>query len=133
MTEGEQEVRNVGEIATEANAALSVMLAGIQRIAEAISDAADISRKQSSTMADLSGVIQNVQAVSIEAAVQAQDASRVAIQQTASLQGLTDTSQQLAALADRLQQSISRFTVARAQELPTSSQLASTLVAQSVG
>jgi hypothetical protein len=67
-------------------------------------------------MADLSGVIQNVQAVSVEAAVRAQDASRVAIQQTVSLQGLNETSQQLAALADRLRQSISRFAVSRTQE-----------------
>ena len=116
MTEGEQEVRNVGEIATEANAALSAMLTGIERISEVIGEAADVSRKQSAAMADLSGVIQNVQAVSVEAAVRAQDASRVATQQTVSLQGLTETSQQLAALADRLRQSISRFAVSRTQE-----------------
>ena len=116
MTEGEQEVRNVGEIATEANAALSAMLAGIERISEVIGEAADVSRKQSAAMADLSGVIQNVQAVSVEAALRAQDASRVANEQTASLQSLTETSQQLAALADRLRQSISRFAVSRTRE-----------------
>jgi methyl-accepting chemotaxis protein len=118
MTEGEQEVRNVGEIATEANAALSAMLTGIERISEVIGEAADVSRKQSSAMGDLSGVIQNVQAVSVEAAVRAQDASRVATQQRVSLQGLTETSQQLAALADRLRQSISRFAVSRTREFP---------------
>jgi methyl-accepting chemotaxis protein len=118
MTEGEQEVRNVGEIATEANAALSAMLTGIERISEVIGEAAEVSRKQSSAMADLSGVIQNVQAVSVEAAVRAQDASSVATQQRVSLQGLTETSQQLAALADRLRQSISRFAVSRTREFP---------------
>jgi methyl-accepting chemotaxis protein len=116
MTEGEQEVRNVGEIATEANAALSAMLTGIERISEVIGEAADVSRKQSSAMADLSGVIQNVQAVSVEAAVRAQDASRVASEQTVSLHGLTETSRQLAALADRLRQSISRFAVSQTRE-----------------
>jgi methyl-accepting chemotaxis protein len=116
MTEGEQEVRNVGEIATEANAALSAMLTGIERISEVIGEAAEVSRKQSSAMADLSGVIQNVQAVSVEAAVRAQDASRVATEQTVSLQSLTETSRQLAALADRLRQSISRFAVSRTRE-----------------
>ena len=132
MTEGEQEVRNVGEIATEANAALSAMLTGIQRISEVVGEAADVSRKQSSAMADLSGVIQNVQAVSIEAAVRAQDASRVATQQTVSLQGLNETSQQLAALADRLRQSISRFAVSRTPEhmIP---EPAATLVGHSEG
>jgi methyl-accepting chemotaxis protein len=132
MTEGEQEVRNVGEIATEANAALSAMLTGIQRISEVIGEAADVSRKQSSAMADLSGVIQNVQAVSVEAAVRAQDASRVAIQQTVSLKGLNETSQQLAALADRLRQSISRFAVSRTQEYVIPEPVAS-LVARSEG
>jgi methyl-accepting chemotaxis protein len=116
MTEGEQEVRNVGDIATEANAALSAMLTGIERIADVIGEAAEVSRKQSSAMAELSGVIQNVQAVSVEAAVRAQDANRVATQQTASLHDLTDTSRQLAALADRLRQSISRFAVSRTRE-----------------
>ena len=116
MTEGEQEVRNVGDIATEANAALSAMLTGIERIADVIGEAADVSRKQSSAMAELSGVIQNVQTVSVEAAVRAQDASRVATQQTVSLRGLTETSQELAALADRLRQSISRFAVSRTRE-----------------
>ena len=116
MTEGEQEVRNVGEIATEANAALSTMLAGIERISEVIGEAANVSRRQSAAMADLSGVIQNVQAVSVEATSRAQDASRVATEQTASLHSLTETSQQLAALADRLRQSISRFAVSRTRE-----------------
>ena len=36
------------------------MLAGIERISEVIGEAADVSRKQSAAMADLSGVIQNV-------------------------------------------------------------------------
>ena len=116
MTEGEQEVRNVGDIATEANTALSAMLTGIERIAEVIGEAAEVSRKQSSAMAELSGVIHNVQTVSVEAAVRAQDANRVATQQTASLHELTDTSRQLAALADRLRQSISRFAVSRTRE-----------------
>ena len=116
MTEGEQEVRNVGDIATEANTALSAMLTGIERIADVIGEAAEVSRKQSSAMAELSGVIQNVQTVSVEAAVRAQDASRVATQQTVSLRGLTETSQKLAALADRLRHSISRFAVSRTRE-----------------
>lgn len=122
MTEGEQEVRNVGDIATQANAALSTMLTGIERIADVIGEAADVSRKQSSAMAELSGVIQNVQAVSVEAAMRALDASRVATQQTVSLQGLTETSQQLAALADRLRQSISRFAVSRTREFAVPSE-----------
>jgi methyl-accepting chemotaxis protein len=92
------------------------MLTAIERIADVIGEAANVSRKQSSTMAELSSVIHSVQTVSVEAAMRAQDASRVAAQQTVSLQALTQTSQQLAALADRLRQSISRFAVAQTRE-----------------
>lgn len=132
MTEGEQEVRNVGDIATEANAALSVMLTGIERIADVIGEAAEVSRKQSSSMAELSEVIQSVQTVSVEATVRAQEANRVATQQTASLHELTDTSRQLAALADRLRQSISRFAVSRTQEFGVP-ELAASQAEQSAG
>ena len=130
MTEGEQEVRNVGDIATEANTALSTMLTGIERIADVIGEAAEVSRRQSSAMADLSGVIQNVQMVSVEAAVRAQDANRVATQQTASLHELTDTSRQLAALADRLRQSISRFAVSRTREFAVPAPVPATSLAE---
>ena len=111
MTEGEQEVRGVGEIAATADQALGAMLAGITRTAEVITEAAAVSRAQSATMGSLSTVIQNVQSVSDEAAARAEGASDVATHQTASLEALTQTSQQLADLADRLRQSISRFAV----------------------
>ena len=111
MTEGEQEVRDVGEIAATADDALGAMLAGIARTAEVITEAAAVSRAQTAAMASLSTVIQNVQAVSDDAAARAAGASDVATHQTASLEALTQTSQQLADLADRLRQSISRFAV----------------------
>ena len=111
MREGARDVSDVGGIAAEANDALGAMLSGIGRIAEVIGEAAQVSRAQSATMAGLAAAIENVQSVSVEAATRAETAARVATQQTASLEGLTFTSQQLAELADRLRQSISRFAV----------------------
>ena len=112
MSAGAQEVRDVGQIAAEANRALGAMLAGIQRISEVITEAASVSRTQSTSMQALSVAIGAVEQVSVEAAGRAESAAEAAARQTASLEGLTDTSQRLADLADRLRESISRFSVA---------------------
>jgi methyl-accepting chemotaxis protein len=111
MAEGEKEVRGVGEIAMEANTALSAMLTGIGRIAELVADVTTVSREQSMTMRQLAEVIDGVQGVSEEAAVQARDASEAAMRQTRALEGLAETSRGLALLAERLRRSTSRFTV----------------------
>ena len=111
MAEGEKEVRGVGEIAMEANTALSAMLTGVGRIAELVADVTTVSREQSATMRQLAEVIDGVQGVSEEAAAQARDASDVATRQTRALEGLAETSRSLALLADRLRRSTSRFTV----------------------
>jgi methyl-accepting chemotaxis protein len=111
MAEGEKEVRGVGEIAIEANTALSAMLTGIGRIAELVADVTTVSREQSTTMRQLAAVIDGVQGVSEEAAVQARDASEAAMRQTRALEGLAETSRGLALLAERLRRSTSRFTV----------------------
>ena len=88
MAEGEKEVRGVGEIAMEANTALSAMLTGVGRIAELVADVTTVSREQSATMRQLAEVIDGVQGVSEEAAAQARDASDVATRQTRALEGL---------------------------------------------
>jgi methyl-accepting chemotaxis protein len=112
MTDGEQEVRGVGDIADEANSALSTLLAGIGQIAELIADVAAVSREQSTTMRQLAEVIEGVQGVSLEAATHANDAAGVATTQMRSLEGLTDTSRTMAKLAERLRHSAGRFTIA---------------------
>ena len=111
MTEGESEVRGVGEIANEANTALSALLSGIGRIAELIADVTTVSREQSTTMRQLAEVIDGVQGVSDEAAAQARDASDAAMRQTRALEGLAETSRGLALLAERLRRSTGRFTL----------------------
>ena len=111
MAEGEKEVRGVGEIAMEANTALSAMLTGIGRIAELVADVTTVSREQSTTMHQLAEVIDGVQGVSEEAAAQARAASDAATRQTRALEGLAETSRSLALLAERLRRSTGRFTI----------------------
>ena len=117
MTEGESEVRGVGEIASEANTALSALLTGVGRIAELVIDVTTVSREQSTTMRQLAEVIDGVQGVSDEAASQARDASDAAMRQTRALEGLAETSRGLALLAERLRRSTGRFTLPLAGEM----------------
>jgi methyl-accepting chemotaxis protein len=114
MAQGEREVRGVGDVADEAKRALGVMLEGIRRIADVITEAASVSRAQSATMGTLSTTMDTVQSVAAEASARASAASQLATEQTAALDGMSATSRQLAELADRMRQSISRFAVASA-------------------
>jgi methyl-accepting chemotaxis protein len=114
MSVGEREVRDVGTVADEANRALGVMLDGIRRIAELVTETASVSRAQSATMETLTTTMTGVQSVALDASARATMASTAATQQMTSLDGLTATSRQLAELADRLRHSISRFSVATA-------------------
>ena len=116
MTEGEREVHGVGEIANEANTALSTLFTGIGRIAELIADVTTVSREQSTTMHQLAEMIDGVEGVSDEAAVQARDASDAATRQMRALEGLADTSRSLALLAERLRRSTGRFSVPASPE-----------------
>jgi hypothetical protein len=115
MAVGEQEVRNVGSVAAEADAAMREMVDGIARIAEGITEAASVSREQSRTMQELSHAMASAQSSAGEAEARAQQASAVAEQHATALDGVSQTSRDLAALADRLQQSIARFLVHRAE------------------
>jgi methyl-accepting chemotaxis protein len=116
MKQGEEEVRGVGSVATDATAALGAVLVGIERIAAVITDAAAVSRDQSETMGRLADSIRAMENVSVEAAAHAEEASGAASAQKASLGALSSSSQQLADLADRLRRSITRFTVNVAPE-----------------
>jgi methyl-accepting chemotaxis protein len=116
MTEGEEQVRGVGSVATDATAALGAVLTGIERIAAVITDAAAVSRDQSEAMSTLADSIRAMENVSVEAAAHAEEASHAASAQRSSLGALSSSSQQLADLADRLRRSITRFTVTAATE-----------------
>ena len=118
MTQGEEEVRGVGSVAADATTALGAVLAGVERIAAVIGDAAAVSRDQSETMSRLADAIRSMESVSVEAAARAEEASNAAASQTTSLGALSSSSQQLAALAERLRRSITRFTVSAAPLAP---------------
>lgn len=111
MGESERQVRGVGGIASEANSALTAMLAGITRIAELVAEAAASSRQQSDAMRRLSGVINTVQTVSVEVAARVEGAAEAASHQARTLEEVAETSGHLAALAERLQRSIARFSI----------------------
>ena len=115
MAAGEQDVRNVGSVATEADAAMQAMADGIGRIAEVISEAATVSREQSRTMRELSASLGGAQNSANEAEARAQQASAVAVQHAAALDGISQMSRELAALAERLQRSAARFSVHRTE------------------
>jgi methyl-accepting chemotaxis protein len=114
MGEGEREVRDVGGVADDANAALGTMLDGIRRITDIVVETAGVSREQSVAMETLTASIASIQDVATEASARATTASLVATEQTTALGGLSATSRQLAELSDRLRQSVSRFTVTTA-------------------
>jgi methyl-accepting chemotaxis protein len=111
MSEGEREVRDVGGVADDANAALGAMLDGIRRITDIVLETAAVSRNQSAAMETLTASIAGIQDVATEASARAAAASVVATEQTTALDGLSSTSRQLAELSDRLRQSVSRFAV----------------------
>jgi methyl-accepting chemotaxis protein len=115
MADGEQEVRNVGHVAAEADSAMREMSDGIGRIAEVIAEAAVVSREQSQTMTSLAASIAGAQHSASEAEVRAQQASEVAVRHAGALDAVSQTSRELAALAERLQQSIARFSVTRSE------------------
>jgi methyl-accepting chemotaxis protein len=112
MEQGERDVRDVGTVADEANNALGTLLGGIRRVAEVVAETASVSRAQSATMETLTATMTDVQNVAVDASSRAGAASVAATRQTASLDGLSATTRQLAQLSERLRSSISRFSVA---------------------
>ncbi len=114
LSNGEREVHNVGEIARDADEALETITSGIDDIGTTIADAASVSRAQASAMAELAARIATIQDASALAAHEAAAASQLAGSQQHAVGGLTEASQQLAKLAERLRISISRFAVSTA-------------------
>ncbi|NUQ93012.1 MAG: hypothetical protein HOQ26_08900 [Gemmatimonadaceae bacterium] len=114
MGENEGRVLGVGEVATEATAALGGVLDGSRRLADVVGEAATVSRSQSHAMAELSAVIAEVRSVASDAASRAGAAAGVAHEQHAALDSLAETAQELARLAERLRASSGSFRVGQA-------------------
>jgi methyl-accepting chemotaxis protein len=109
----------VGDIAAEANTALSAILTGIEQIATAIGETADISRSQAASMGELTARIGSIQDVTIAAATRAAEGAHGAARQSSSIEELTRASRELDRSAGRLRRVVSRFTVAPAEDTPT--------------
>jgi methyl-accepting chemotaxis protein len=109
MGHGEQEVRNVGEIAEEARHSLGATFSGVQRISEVIAEAATVSRSQSEAMLALSEAITGAERSATDAADRAVATADRATQQARTVEDLTDASRRLASLAEELRASTSRF------------------------
>ena len=119
MSQGEQEVQGVGDVAREADAALGAVLDEIRRVTDLITETATVSRAQTVTMRELAGTIEGVQQTSAAVTQRAEAASAHAAEQTTSLEALAETSQQLTELAERLRASAARFHVTTAGPMAT--------------
>jgi methyl-accepting chemotaxis protein len=119
MTAGEREVRDVGDVAAQATAALDSMLSSIDHIASGVVGAASVSREQAAAMAELSDALERSDAVSSELGERAGRASRAGAEQRAVMTEVAGTAQELAALAERLRATIARFSVEHVQVVAT--------------
>ena len=119
MSENESRVLGVGEVAGEATGSLGELLDGSRQLAAVVEEAANVSRVQSTAMAELAGVMEQVHTVAGDAAQRAGGAAGVAQEQQAALDALSETAQELARLADRLRRSSSNFVVGAASDAPT--------------
>lgn len=114
MSANEATVRDVGEVATDATAALGGILDESRRLADVVGEAASVSRLQERAMTELATVIAGVRAVATDSAARAGAAAGLAQEQHAALDALANTAQELARLAERLRGSSSHFVIAAA-------------------
>jgi methyl-accepting chemotaxis protein len=112
MSANEATVRDVGEVATDATAALGGFLDESRRLADVVSEAASVSRLQERAMTELASVIAGVRGVATDSAARAGAAAGLAQEQHAALDALANTAQELARLAERLRGSSSHFVIA---------------------
>ena len=111
MSANEATVRDVGDVATDATAALGGILDGSRRLADVVGEAASVSRLQGRAMTELAAVIAGVRTVATDSVARAGAAAGLAQEQHAALDALTNTAQELARLAERLRDSSDHFVV----------------------
>jgi len=113
MQSGEAKVRDIGDVAGEADAALQELHQGVQLMGDLVNATADVSRSQAQRLVDLAQALTEVANISSVASERADGAASSSQAQITSMGDLTATSQQLAQLAERLRSSIARFRVLR--------------------
>ncbi len=112
MTSEEEKVRDVSEVADQAQVGLSDLQRGISRIKDLADATAEISETQAKRMAGLAERMANVASVSSTSAKQADGAASAMATQQIAIGDLKAISGQLAELAERVRGSIARFSVA---------------------
>ena len=116
MQSGEAKVRDIGAVAAEADGALQELHQGVQLMGDLVNATAEVSRSQAGRLADLAQSLQQVAAISTASAESAGSTAAATETQITSMGELTATSQQLAQLAERLRDSITRFSVLRREQ-----------------
>jgi methyl-accepting chemotaxis protein len=113
MQSGEAKVRDIGAVSAEADGALQELHQGVQLMGDLVNATADVSRSQAQRLAELAQSLQQVASISTASSDSANNAAAATETQITSMGELTATSQQLAQLAERLRDSIARFSVLR--------------------
>ena len=112
-------VRDVGDVAGEAQAALDAMLADITRIAEHADDAALLARAQADSARDVDAAFQSVDERATRAVSDARHATDAVIAQRGALDDLAHSAAQLTDAATRLRHATARVASQQASERPT--------------
>jgi methyl-accepting chemotaxis protein len=113
MQSGEAKVRDIGAVAGEADGALQELHQGVQLMGDLVNATADVSRSQAQRLVELAQALTEVANISSASSTRADGAAASTQAQITSMSDLTATSQQLAQLAERLRNSIARFSVLR--------------------
>jgi len=111
MQSGETQVRDIGGVAAEADAALQELHQGVQLIGDLVNATADVSRSQARRLKELAQALQQVAGIAATSSESANGAASATATQISAMGDLTATSQQLAQLAERLRGGIARFSV----------------------
>jgi len=116
MQSGEAKVRDIGAVAAEADSALQELHQGVQLMGDLVNATAEVSRSQAGRLATLAQSLQQVASISTASSESANSTASATETQITSMGELTATSQQLAQLAERLRDSIARFSVLRREQ-----------------
>lgn len=123
MQSGEAKVRDIGAVAAEADGALQELHQGVQLMGDLVNATAEVSRSQAHRLAELAQSLQQVASISTASSESANGTAAATETQITSMGELTATSQQLAQLAERLRDSIARFSVLRRDQATADHQI----------
>src|SRR5439155_10780904 len=108
---GEAKVRDIGAVAAEADGALQELHQGVQLMGDLVNATAEVSRSQAHRLAELAQSLQQVASISTASSESANSTAAATETQITSMGVLTETSQQLAQIAERMRDSLERIFV----------------------